>query len=108
MKKVLQGLIILVFFFEGKILAKECSVYKRLLLPQVMGYCWVAEGVLKEEETHSLKKYILLNQKEVKEVKAQKISPTIADVKEFIAKNGGCKNILNDLDEKYSKWCPTK
>jgi hypothetical protein len=52
--------------------------------------------------------YYLLNKEEKIEFTSKKINPTIADMKDFIWKNGGCENITSIWNKKsYSGWCFT-
>jgi hypothetical protein len=107
MKKVLQ-VVIAVLSLQGYSFAKDCSLYEKVLLPDVIGYCLVAEGILRPKEAFQLNTYYLLNKEEEIEFTRKKIYPTIADMKDFIWKNGGCENITSIWNKKsYSGWCFT-
>jgi len=105
MKKALPAVII-ALSFQGSSFAKDCSLYEKVLLPDVIGYCLVAEGIIQPKEAFRLDVYYLLNKEEKTEFINKKINPTIADMKDFVWKNGGCENIASIWSKKsYSGWC---
>ena len=107
MKKALSALVV-ILSFQGSSFAKDCDLYKKVLLPEVVSYCLVAEGIITVKEAFMMDEYHLLTEKE-KEQAAKQIHPTTRDVKEFIASNGYCQQIASKWKEKsYSVWCPIK
>jgi len=107
MKKALSASVV-ILSFQGSSFAKDCDLYKKVLLPEVVSYCWVAEGILRPVEAFGFNEYQLLNTNEVEQAR-KNIRPTIKDLKGFIVQNGYCKKILSVFEEKtYSEWCPIK
>ena len=105
MKKAFSVLVI-IFSFQGSSFAKDCDLYKKVLLPEVVSYCLVAEGIITVKEAFMLDRYHLLTENE-KEQAAKSINPTTRDVKDFIVSNGYCKQIASRWTEKsYTVWCP--
>jgi len=86
--------------------AQECDIYKKVLLVEVVSYCLVERGIITPKEAFMLNEYHLLTEKEAKEARTE-TKPTIADMKEFIKKNGYCGDIYSDWKTSgYSLWCP--